>query len=169
MTNLPSRDRYGFPLQVCRRCAGSGKHSYNQMHGDVCYGCDGRGVRHTPKAKKQFQAWSAELKKLRETIGKYLTVGDEVAIIQYTHVFSGKIIGWHVVTSIEVTSEVRGWSITWEDGKEIKTPSAWEMHITFDDGESITCCTQSCFRRQGWIDYAPYVQRSIPRARKVTV
>jgi len=29
--------------KVCGRCGGTGKHSYNQIHGDVCYGCGGSG------------------------------------------------------------------------------------------------------------------------------
>jgi len=28
---------------VCSRCGGSGKHSFNAMDGDRCYGCSGRG------------------------------------------------------------------------------------------------------------------------------
>jgi hypothetical protein len=30
---------------VCGRCCGSGRYSYNQMHGDTCYGCGGCGVK----------------------------------------------------------------------------------------------------------------------------
>lgn len=29
--------------RVCSRCSGSGHHSYNQIHGTMCYGCNGRG------------------------------------------------------------------------------------------------------------------------------
>lgn len=29
--------------QSCTRCLGSGRHSYNQMDGDRCFGCGGRG------------------------------------------------------------------------------------------------------------------------------
>ena len=27
---------------ACRRCGGTGEHSYNAVHGSVCYGCAGR-------------------------------------------------------------------------------------------------------------------------------
>ena len=29
--------------QVCKRCGGSGKFSYNLRDGDMCYGCNGAG------------------------------------------------------------------------------------------------------------------------------
>jgi len=33
--------------QICPRCLGTGRYSYNQIDGSVCYGCNGKGV--TPK------------------------------------------------------------------------------------------------------------------------
>ncbi len=30
-------------VDVCGRCAGSGRHSFNQIDGDRCYGCNGCG------------------------------------------------------------------------------------------------------------------------------
>lgn len=33
---------------TCTRCGGSGRHSYNQMDGDKCWGCDGRKVSLAP-------------------------------------------------------------------------------------------------------------------------
>lgn len=42
---------------TCMRCGGSGKFSYNLLHGDVCYGCKGRGfVIMTKKAYEKQQA-----------------------------------------------------------------------------------------------------------------
>lgn len=32
---------------VCNRCGGSGRYSYNPVHGTTCYGCNGAG-RHAP-------------------------------------------------------------------------------------------------------------------------
>lgn len=39
---------------TCTRCDGSGKFSYNLMHGDMCYGCGGKGyvIRDEAKYKK---------------------------------------------------------------------------------------------------------------------
>lgn len=45
-----------FETVTCSRCGGSGKYSYNMMHGDMCYGCSGIGVKYTKRglAAKQF-------------------------------------------------------------------------------------------------------------------
>lgn len=161
LDSFPSVDRYGFPLQVCGRCGGSGKHSYNQLHGDVCYGCNGHGVRHTRKAHKEFQAWSYALKRQREAMGDSLQVGDELAILAATGVMSTKVVGWHKIVSIEIQDVECGWSISFdEDGIEQRTPTGWVMLITFDDGERIQSSTNAIFRRKGWVDPAPYVERS---------
>lgn len=45
-----------FESQTCSRCGGSGKFSFNLIHGTMCYGCNGKGVKLTKrgKAAKQF-------------------------------------------------------------------------------------------------------------------
>jgi hypothetical protein len=44
---------------VCGRCLGSGRYSYNAMHGTVCYGCN--GARYVdPKRKGQWEAVLAD-------------------------------------------------------------------------------------------------------------
>lgn len=161
LDSFPSVDRYGFPLQVCGRCGGSGQHSYNQLHGSVCYGCNGHGVRHTKKAYKEFQDWSYALKRQREALGHSLRVGDELAIVQATGLMRSKVIGWHSIASIEKTDKECGWSITrGANGADQRTPTAWTIFITFDDGERVEASTNSVFRRKGWVDPAPYVERS---------
>jgi hypothetical protein len=164
---LPSLDRYGFPLQVCGRCSGTGKHSYNQRTGDVCFGCDGHGVRHTPKAHKQFQAWSHALTAQRQVLGQDIQLGDELAILQAISAFNCKIVGWHTVSDLQLLDDACGWSISSDaDGNEVRTPTAWRMLISFDDGETSNAATNNCFRRKGWIDPAPYVALSIPKRQK---
>lgn len=169
LDSFPSVDRYGFPLQVCGRCGGSGEHSYNQLHGSVCYGCNGHGVRHTKKAHKEFQDWAHALKCQREAIGHSLQVGDELAILQSTGLMTTKVVGWHSIASIETTDEECGWSITCApDGTEQRTPTCWTIIITFDDGEQMRASTNSVFRRKGWVDPAPYVERSQVKRRAKT-
>ena len=42
--------------KVCTRCSGTGKHSFNAVHGDMCYGCNGKGwVYTTPKGQKKIK------------------------------------------------------------------------------------------------------------------
>lgn len=40
-----------FETEPCSRCGGSGRHSYNQIHGDRCYGCHGTGKRLTKRGR----------------------------------------------------------------------------------------------------------------------
>lgn len=49
-------NKMGFEIETCTRCGGSGKHSFNLMHADRCYGCGGTGVRLTKRgsAAKMF-------------------------------------------------------------------------------------------------------------------
>jgi hypothetical protein len=57
---------------VCARCGGSGKFSYNAMHGDRCYGCRGTGKVYTKRGK----AAAAYLSSLREIPIQDFKVGD---------------------------------------------------------------------------------------------
>jgi hypothetical protein len=166
-TAFPLTDRYGFPVEVCGRCGGTGQFSYNQIHGSRCYGCDGKKVRHTRKARTQFQSWAADLKAIRRATGASLQVGDELAIVKCTGIFTEKVVGWHTITQIDHTGEECGWSISIDPatGSEVRTPTAWRMLVTFDDGELAHTSTNSLFRRKGWIDPAPYVAKSQPRVR----
>ena len=166
-TAFPLTDRYGFPVEVCGRCGGSGQFSYNQIDGSRCYGCDGKKVRHTRKARTQFQSWAADLKAIRRATGASLQVGDELAIVKCTGIFTEKVVGWHTITQIDHTGEECGWSISIDPatGSEVRTPTAWRMLVTFDDGELAHTSTNSLFRRKGWIDPAPYVAKSQPRVR----
>jgi hypothetical protein len=168
LDNLPTTDRYGFPVEVCGRCGGTGQHSYNQLHGSVCYGCDGKKVRHTRKARPLFQEWAHALKRQREALGRDLKAGDELAIVEALDAFRVRILGWHTVTQLILTDKVMGSSGTWD--REAKgwtyTPSSWELVIHFDDGEVFKACTHTIFRRKGWIDPAPYVAKAQVRPRR---
>jgi hypothetical protein len=52
-----------FEKETCGRCGGSGRYSYNQMHGSVCYGCNGNGERLTKRgaAASRFYVESCEI------------------------------------------------------------------------------------------------------------
>jgi len=58
----------------CGRCGGSGRYSYNQMHGDRCYGCGGKGV----KLTKRGRAAQDYLNALRSVRADEIKVGDLV-------------------------------------------------------------------------------------------
>jgi hypothetical protein len=38
-----------FETKTCTRCGGNGRYSFNLMHGDRCYGCNGTGKQHTKR------------------------------------------------------------------------------------------------------------------------
>lgn len=40
-----------FESQDCTRCGGCGRYSWNQMHGDMCYGCRGKGYQLTKRGQ----------------------------------------------------------------------------------------------------------------------
>lgn len=40
-----------FETTVCSRCGGSGNYSFSLMHGTMCYGCNGSGVKFTKRGK----------------------------------------------------------------------------------------------------------------------
>lgn len=63
-----------FEHVVCTRCGGSGKFSYNLMHGDRCYGCGGSGY----KLTKRGQAAQNYLNGLRNRPASEIKVGDTI-------------------------------------------------------------------------------------------
>lgn len=40
-----------FETTVCSRCGGSGHYSFSLIHGTMCYGCNGSGVKFTKRGK----------------------------------------------------------------------------------------------------------------------
>jgi hypothetical protein len=67
-----------FNTQSCGRCGSSGRHSYCQMHGTVCFQCGGSGSVFT----KAHKGMAAELMSARRTYtslsGSQIKVGDEI-------------------------------------------------------------------------------------------
>lgn len=52
-----------FNMQACRRCGGTGHHSWNATDGSTCYGCAGKGKVRTAAAKRSaivLKEWLAE-------------------------------------------------------------------------------------------------------------
>jgi len=82
-----------FEKQTCARCGGSGRHSYNQLHGDVCYGCGGSGEQLTKRARRLHSDYlDRKLKALAKPAGE-VHPGDRVWISD----------AWRTVTAVEPT------------------------------------------------------------------
>lgn len=56
----------------CRRCGGSGRFSYNSIHGDVCYGCSGAGATLTKRGEAAQKFFRDSLSKPAQDVN----VGD---------------------------------------------------------------------------------------------
>lgn len=77
-----------FETQTCTRCGGSGRYSYNQMHGDRCYGCNGRGIAYT----KRGAAAVAFLNGLRKIRLDQLQVGDFMQVSTMSATYFAPIV-----------------------------------------------------------------------------
>jgi len=83
-----------FERETCSRCGGCGKYSYNQIHGDMCYGCYGKGTRLTKKGSKA----SEYFKELLLVDNTDLKVGD---YIWYDSVPGFEAARWRKIVDIE--------------------------------------------------------------------
>lgn len=67
----------------CGRCGGSGRYSYNTLHGDMCYGCNGKGKQLSKAgfaAQTALRAWKNETTAMAAgdvTVGMRIRMGDE--------------------------------------------------------------------------------------------
>lgn len=107
---------------TCSRCCGSGKYSYNMMHGDRCYGCGGTGIALTKRGK----AARAKLIELQQRPVADLKVGE---FLWYDPYPMGGKVGWYTINSIKPD--------TLNDGMVIlgitrggKGGCQWHMHLT---------------------------------------
>lgn len=76
-----------FESTTCKRCGGTGKHSFNAIHKDTCYGCKGAGRQLTKRGK----AASDYLASLRRKPAGEIQVGDLVRFETMTHAFFSRI------------------------------------------------------------------------------
>jgi hypothetical protein len=79
-----------YERQTCTRCLGTGKYSYNALHGDRCYGCGGKGRQLTKRAEKAKRAVGEVLRRL-ETIATNLRPGDLVRAYEFDADFAGAV------------------------------------------------------------------------------
>ena len=67
--------KLAFEKTTCSRCNGTGRYSFNLMHGNVCFGCSGTKTQITANGKRAQKAYSAALAKNQALAGD-LRVGD---------------------------------------------------------------------------------------------
>ena len=148
------RERNGFPIESCGRCGGSGHYSYNTMHGTVCYGCSGSGVRIARGAVKHHAAWRDAVRAAVRVITQDLQPGDRVRPWGDRDPAAER-----TVATIERTTERCGWS-TAPDGTE--TTTAVYVMLRFEGEDApLRRGGNALWHRLGVrIDPAPYVERA---------
>ncbi len=71
----------------CNRCGGSGRYSYNQMHGSRCYGCGGSGKVRTRRGAEAFRF----LEELRSKRADAFEAGDLMRYDMFTPSASARL------------------------------------------------------------------------------
>jgi hypothetical protein len=94
----------------CTRCGGSGKFSFNAVHGDMCYGCKGTGYTLT----KRGQAAYGYLIGLRNVKASDIAVGDLVQFEDITVSYFVRIESIHIMDTglIQLRGTHRGNPLT---------------------------------------------------------
>jgi hypothetical protein len=74
MNTYTETNSQGFEITTCGRCCGTGKYSFNLMHGDRCYGCGGSGKIFTKRgsAARLFYVESQKRPIADLKVGEYL-------------------------------------------------------------------------------------------------
>jgi len=136
-------NKYGFPLEVCGRCHGTGNYSYNEIDGTTCYGCSGSGFKITKSAQKAYDAFLTAYKKAQRPQVKDVQVGDYIARKNV----------WCRVARIIKTDEVSSWSVV--DG--VERISTYFYEVEFDNSEVRTFPENQLVKRKATLDPTPFL------------
>lgn len=157
--NATPTNRYGFPLVVCRRCAGSGQFGPASVHNGQCFDCGGTGMR--VKGGKASKAWAAFLdahRKFRTPTAEAVQVGDRIRVRKGDELRTVAAIEWtlQVGRSSGASSEgVVGGSGYWRTYSRL----AVDVEFTFEDGSTSTIPVGFCIEsRAGRVDPAPFLE-----------
>lgn len=95
MTNKPTI----FQSETCGRCGGSGRYSYNQMHGSTCYGCSGKGSKLTKAGRAAYDFYLASVSKPARDVVVGNKIWESIAI------GSNIASGWMRIHEINVAED----------------------------------------------------------------
>ncbi len=94
-------DKYGFPLEECERCNGTGEHSFHILAGSRCFDCGGSGFLRTSKAKREYLKWLQAVEACRATRSVEMQVGDKISVARHAQSRRNE---WATVVKIEHAS-----------------------------------------------------------------
>ena len=124
-----------FDTEPCSRCGGTGQYSFNQVDGTRCYGCSGTGAKIVRKHAAMAREWAEALRKVKQPIVSDIEPGDMIA----RH---GK---WVTVERIDVDKSI---PMGWLHIDDERVEHAWKAVVTYADGTSQDCSTNSILRRR---------------------
>lgn len=89
----------------CSRCGGTGRYSFNLMHGSMCYGCNGIGYKLTSRGRVAQHY----LNQMREITMENFQIGDLIRFDGFNAGSYSQPTAWAKVTLIEfITSKQAG-------------------------------------------------------------
>jgi sarcosine oxidase delta subunit len=140
-------NKFGFPIQTCRRCEGTGHYSFNARMGTVCFNCLGKKTTVAPYAKKAFTAFQTYVHDRKKVAAQNLEVGD---LIAHNNV-------WCKVVNVNVTDEVLG--RTMAGGEVTSTYFRVLLTVTYKDVEETFKINGGAVMRRhsGKIDAEPFL------------
>ena len=120
-----------FEVETCGRCGGSGRYSFNLMHGDRCYGCGGSGQRYS---KRGFAARAYFFEGFAKPV-------EEVVVGMYLHTSIGvnDRPKWREI--IEVRESATKWGVgnEWKSGIDLVVKGC---NCGFPLGSKVTAATK---------------------------
>ena len=111
-------NKYGFPIEECSRCDGSGRYSYNPRDGHTCFGCSGTGQAIAKPARKAWAALQQEISDRKRCAAQDLNIGDSIAV-------NGK---WCKVMAMSITPRV----VVTQTIDGVQIPISCKMYITLE-------------------------------------
>lgn len=145
-----ARNKAGFPIVSCGRCAGTGHMPYSYA-GGVCFKCIGTGyVLPKSKAGELAAEWNRIISAAREVdttvrvdpqtgeITCQLKPGDQVRNICGMSAEEAKLVPWMTVERIEEGNDITGWGATGtvESGTWQLTSMSLDATIVYTDGST---------------------------------
>lgn len=123
-----------FDHKSCGRCGGSGRYSFNLMHGSVCYGCGGKGQVLTKKGR----AAQNFLDDLRSRKAGEMKVGDIILYEGFSCGSYSQSSKWEAITEIITAPSGQDFGISPGTGPHVKIITT---------GSSLTCPADTIVRK----------------------